>query len=68
MTRNPMYLGFVCILVGIAILAGRLSPFIVPILFAFLMDRLFIRVEEKMLEEQFENEWNSYKNQTRRWI
>jgi len=48
-SRNPMYLGFLLILIGIALLFGSLSPwFIVPIC-AFLMDRVFIQVEERML-------------------
>jgi protein-S-isoprenylcysteine O-methyltransferase Ste14 len=68
MSRNPMYLGFVCILVGIAILTRCLSAFVVPIVFTVLIDRVFICTEEKMLQEQFGKEWQDYKTKTRRWI
>ena len=67
-SRNPMYLGFVCILLGIAILVGSLSPYLVVIIFAVLMDRIFVRTEEKMLEKKFGKEWQNYKKVTRRWI
>jgi len=63
-----MYLGFVLILVGIAILLGTSSPFVIIPIFAILMDRIFIQVEEKMLEEKFEERWSNYCHQVRRWI
>ncbi|HLE50504.1 MAG TPA: isoprenylcysteine carboxylmethyltransferase family protein [Anaerolineales bacterium] len=67
-SRNPMYLGFLLILIGIALLFGSLSPwFIVPI-FAFLMDRIFIQVEERMLGDRFGSAWLVYKKKVRRWI
>ena len=67
-SRNPMYLGFVLILVGIAIFMGSLTPWaIIPIL-AILMDLVFIRVEEGMLEHTFGDRWLEYKKSVRRWI
>jgi protein-S-isoprenylcysteine O-methyltransferase Ste14 len=67
-SRNPMYLGFVLILVGIATLMGSLTPWaIIPILF-ILMDVLFITAEEKMLEHTFGDRWLEYKKSVRRWI
>jgi protein-S-isoprenylcysteine O-methyltransferase Ste14 len=67
-TRHPMYLGMVFILSGIAVLLGELSPFVVVPVFAYLMDTVFIRVEERMLEEQFPHTWEEYKKRVRRWI
>jgi protein-S-isoprenylcysteine O-methyltransferase Ste14 len=67
-SRHPMYLGFVLILVGVAILMGSLTPwFIIPV-FAALMELVFIRVEEHMLEEKFGQAWLAYKKKVRRWI
>lgn len=63
-----MYLGFVLILLGLAILLGSLTPFIVVPLFAVLMDRAFIVVEEGMLAEKFGPVWLDYKQRTRRWV
>ena len=67
-TRNPMYLGFVLILLGIAILLGTILPFIVIIIFAVFLDIIFIKYEEKKLENIFESKWHEYKNSVRRWI
>ena len=68
LSRHPMYLGFVLILLGLAILLGSLTPFIVVPLFALLMDRAFIVVEEGMLAEKFGQVWLDYKQRTRRWV
>lgn len=67
-SRNPMYFGFVLILFGLAILLGSLAPFLVVILFAILMDREFITVEEQRLAKKFNQEWAEYKGRVRRWI
>ena len=67
-TRNPMYLGMVLILTGVALLLGTLSPIIIIPLFAIAMDRIFIVVEEKMLDQRFGDEWRHYKTNVRRWI
>jgi protein-S-isoprenylcysteine O-methyltransferase Ste14 len=32
------------------------------------MDRVFIVVEERMLDEKFGQAWLAYKGQTRRWV
>jgi protein-S-isoprenylcysteine O-methyltransferase Ste14 len=67
-SRNPMYLGFVLILAGIAILLRSTSPYLVIFAFVFLIDRTFIRVEERMLAEKFGASWEQYKSRTRRWL
>ena len=67
-SRHPMYFGFVLILIGVAILLGSLSPYVVILIFAILMDQIFIKVEERMLEARFGGEWLAYKHKTRRWI
>ena len=67
-SRHPMYLGFVLILSGVAILLGSLIPYFVILVFVILMDRVFIRVEEQMLEEKFGQAWLEYKRSVRCWI
>ena len=67
-SRNPMYLGFVLILIGIALLVGTLTPYVVVLAFAILMDRMYIIVEERMLAAKFGAEWEEYKQRTRRWL
>jgi len=68
LSRHPMYLGFVLILTGIAILLRSLTPWAIVVVFAVLMDRIFIQVEERMLEKRFGPAWQDYKSKTRRWL
>ena len=67
-SRHPMYLGFVLFLIGIAVLLGSLVAFLVIPVFAALMDRVFIQVEERMLEAKFNQAWLDYREKVRRWI
>jgi len=67
-SRNPMYLGFVLILVGIAILVRSFSALVVVLAFSVLIDRRFVTVEERMLAERFGVEWENYRRSTRRWL
>jgi len=48
--RHPMYLGMVLIVIRVALLMGSLSPFLPVIIFALLMELIFVQVEERMLE------------------
>jgi protein-S-isoprenylcysteine O-methyltransferase Ste14 len=68
LSRNPMYLGFELILIGVALLLGSLTPFAVVIIFPILMEALFIRAEEQMLARQFGPSWLAYQKKVRRWI
>jgi protein-S-isoprenylcysteine O-methyltransferase Ste14 len=67
-TRHPMYLGFVAILVGEAVLLRSLSPYAVAFLFALLLDRAYIVVEERMMAASFGARWEEYRGRTRRWL
>jgi protein-S-isoprenylcysteine O-methyltransferase Ste14 len=67
-SRNPMYLGMVLMLIGIAVLLRSLSPLLVVIPFAVLIDQIYIRVEEQMLAEKFGSTWQAYKAKTGRWL
>ena len=67
-SRNPMYLGYELILIGIAIMLRSLAPYVVIPVFVVLMNWVFIRVEEQMLEEKFGLAWSEYGRKVRRWI
>ena len=67
-SRHPMYLGMVLMLTGIAILMGSLSPFLLIPVFAMVMDKVFVRIEEAMLANQFGNRWLEYKKTVRKWL
>jgi len=67
-SRNPMYLGFLLILTGMAVLLGSLTPFAVIPVYAFLVHHFFIAVEERMLAQKFAGQWEDYQQHTRRWL
>ena len=67
-TRNPMYLGMLLILSGFPLMMDTLSGLICPIIFFFLMDRIVIPREEKIVEGVFGKSYLEYKSHTRRWI
>ena len=67
-TRNPMYLGFLLLLTGIAILLGAATPFAAVALFALVADRWYIAFEERALERKFGAAYAAYRQTTRRWI
>ena len=67
-SRNPMYLGFVLILAGMAVLLCALSPWLVVVGFIIFVQRVFIQVEERMLADQFGAVWEGYCKHTRRWV
>jgi protein-S-isoprenylcysteine O-methyltransferase Ste14 len=68
LSRNPMYLGFVLILTGVATLLGTLMPYLVIPAFIILIERNFIRAEEQWLERKFGQHWREYRQQVRRWV
>lgn len=68
LTRNPMYVGMVGVLVGIAVLLGSLAPFSIIPPFVALMDVRFIRPEEAALERIFGARYGDYKARVRRWV
>ncbi len=67
-SRHPMYLGIVLIVLGIALLLGSLLSFVIVAALAGLLDRRFIAVEERMLAARFGEAWQAYKRRARRWV
>ncbi|MFP8881577.1 MAG: isoprenylcysteine carboxylmethyltransferase family protein [Myxococcota bacterium] len=67
-SRNPLYLGMTIILSGMAIFFGTATPFLVPLMFPFLIIKQFISVEESMLTDRFGEEYIVYRKRVRRWI
>jgi protein-S-isoprenylcysteine O-methyltransferase Ste14 len=67
-SRHPMYLGMVLLLLGVAIVHGTLISFVFPVVFGILMELLFIPFEETNLERVFGKQYVEYKRRVRRWI
>ena len=67
-SRHPIYLGFTLILIGVTIIHGTIISFPFPLLFAIIIDRKFIRMEEKNMEKAFGKDYLEYKKKVRKWI
>ena len=67
-SRNPMYLGMLSILLGVAILLGNLSALLCLPLFVVLITTQQIIPEEMTLTNKFGQEYLDYKHRVRRWL
>jgi protein-S-isoprenylcysteine O-methyltransferase Ste14 len=63
-----MYLGMVLALLGIAMWLGSLTPFVVIPVFTALIQRGFIRNEERRLTDAFGPPYAEYRRRVRRWL
>lgn len=68
-TRNPMYLGMLCSVVGIGIwLESVVGTVVGAVLFVAVLTRLQIQPEERALAKQFGSAYTEYQKSVRRWI
>ncbi len=67
-TRNPMYLGMLLILTGIAVLLGAPANILVLAGFVAYITHFQIKPEEERLEAMFGDEYRAYKRSVRRWL
>lgn len=67
-TRNPIYLGLVCFLIGFLLVFKSYWGLILSSIFILLMNMLVIQHEEAYLETKFGDEYTSFKSRVRRWL
>jgi protein-S-isoprenylcysteine O-methyltransferase Ste14 len=67
-TRNPIYLGFLFIVVGLPLYFGLYWGIVMAPVFIFLMNHLIIEHEEAYLEKKFGEIYSNYKSRVRRWL
>ena len=67
LSRHPMYLGMVLILVGLGVVLGSAAPWAVVPAFVLVAVK-FMGVEEKAMEETFGQAYRDYRRRVRRWI
>ena len=67
-TRNPIYLGFALMYLGLTCLFNSLWPLPLLLLALFIVDRGVIAREERYLEHKFGATYLKYKMTVRRWI
>ena len=67
-SRNPMYLGFLLMLLGWGIhLSNAIALLFIPV-FVVYMNRFQIEPEETALRNRFGQEFDSYASRVRRWL
>jgi len=67
-SRNPIYLGFLLVATGTAMLFANVLAFVGPVLFFFFIQTLVIPFEEGMLMKVFGDSYQKYRKQIRRWL
>ena len=67
-TRNPMYLGMSVVLLSISIQFNLIGGLLILSLFVAYITVFQIIPEEEAMEENFGEEYLSFKRSTRRWI
>ncbi len=67
-TRNPMYLGMLLLLVAFAVWLGEVSAIPIVLLFIWYITTFQIKPEEDVLRQLFREEYEEYCKKVRRWI
>jgi len=67
-SRNPMYLGMAFILGSIAVFFNLIGGIIFIALFCFYITKFQIIPEERAMSNLFSQDFDKYKQTTRRWI
>lgn len=67
-TRNPMYIGMILILLGVSMLMGSVGALLPIPLFFLVIHNNFVLGEERFLEAAFGQTYLDYKSKVRRWI
>ena len=68
LTRNPMYLGLLCVYIAVALWLGLVWALILVPLVVLAVQRLAIAKEERYLAQKFGNTYRQYRAHVRRWI
>jgi protein-S-isoprenylcysteine O-methyltransferase Ste14 len=67
-TRNPMYVGFAILYLGITCFIGNWWNIILFPLLIIIVQEYIIKREEQYLQLEFGHEYQVYKNKVRRWL
>jgi protein-S-isoprenylcysteine O-methyltransferase Ste14 len=67
-SRNPIYLGFLLMVIGIPLNGGTYWGVILAPIFVLSCNQLVIQREEAYLEKKFGAAYTSYKSRVRRWL
>ena len=68
LSRNPMYLGMIMMLAGLALAFGSLPFYAALVIYGLVLDRIFCPYEEQKLARTFGQQFAAYRMQVRRWL
>lgn len=67
-TRNPIYVGFVLMLIGFLLYSNTLWGLVLSPVLILCFNKLVIEHEEAYLEKKFGETYTNYKSRVRRWL
>ena len=67
-TRNPMYVGLLFVLVAWAVFLSSVWALLGPLAFVLYINRFQIAPEERVLSTMFGTSYSAYKSRVRRWL
>lgn len=68
LTRNPMYLGILLMFAALAMASGDAAFYTTAIVYAAIIDRVFVRFEERKSSQEFGDHYHAYTRRVRRWL
>jgi protein-S-isoprenylcysteine O-methyltransferase Ste14 len=68
LTRNPMYVGMLIVLIAWMVQLSNVGAVVIPVLFALYITRWQIVPEERALTAKFGEEYEAYRRSVRRWF
>ena len=67
-SRNPMYVGMLLLLIALDLFLASFAALVGPLCFVVYMNRFQIGAEEQVLLDRFGDAYADYKNRVRRWL
>ena len=67
-SRNPIYLGFICVLIGLPLAFGSYWGALLSPVLVLALNGLVIQYEEAYLENKFKDQYTGYRSRVRRWL
>lgn len=67
-TRNPIYLGFCLMVIGVPLASGIYWGIVLAPFYIMTVNRLVIEREENYLQRKFKDQYTSYRSRVRRWL
>jgi protein-S-isoprenylcysteine O-methyltransferase Ste14 len=67
-TRNPIYLGFLLMVIGLPLNSGLIWGLVLAPFYMMTISRLVIEREEFYLEKKFKSQYTNYTSRVRRWL